>query len=465
MVQPANYNINLPQVMGGAVSGVQSALQIAQGMEAADAEKARGALFRAQEQGVQLENEAKQRAAQQAAALQADIAAVTKQPTTEGINQLILKYPHLSESFQRGLNAVSAEEQKARIQEGTQVYAAILNGQPEMGAQILKDTATALRESGNARQAETYERMAKLIELNPEGAQTSIGLMLATAMGADKFQGTFKELEDQRRGRMTEKDKARQVTAEADKATREAEVAAVQSRFAESNAVLDIQQKGWNIAALQNDIDIKKANLKIAQAELQLKKNADGRDAQRLQMDLDRLKRERDEAVRTKTADLNQSMGNIDNMLNTLEGVLSSKALDDVVGPIEGSDFYPTTIAAMAARGVNIANPFYTPTSADERKSTIAEVNKLIAQSFTTQLEKMRGLGHLSNAEGDKIQSAFANFSRNQGEEGFRASAQEARRLLLKERERIAAKYGMPAPSVDAPKTPGSRPPLESFDR
>ncbi len=465
MVQPANYNINLPQIMGGAVSGVQSALQIAQGMEAADAEKARGALFRAQEQGVQLENEAKQRAAQLAATLQADIAAVTKQPTTEGINQLILKYPHLSESFQRGLNAVSAEEQRARIQEGTQVYAAILNDQPEMGAQILKDTATALRESGNARQAETYERMAKLIELNPEGAQTSIGLMLATAMGADKFQGTFKELEDQRRGRMTEKDKARQATAEADKATREAEVAAVQSRFAESNAVLDIQQKGWNIAALQNDIDIKKANLRIAQAELQLKKNADGRDAQRLQMDLDRLRRERDESVRTKTADLTRSMSTIDNMLDTIEGVLSSKALDDVVGPIEGSDYYPTTVAALAAQGINLPNPFFTPTSADERKTVIKQVDKLVGQSFVTQLEKMRGLGHLSNIEGAKIQTAFENFDRSQGEEGFRANLQNARRMLLKERETLAGRFGMPVPPIDSPKTPGARPPLESFDR
>jgi hypothetical protein len=465
MVQPANYTINLPQVMGGAVSGIQNALQIAQGMEAADAEKARGALYDAQRAGVVLENEGRVRAADQAKALQDDIKALMAQPTTEAISNMMLKYPHLSEGYQRGLSAISAEEQKARIQEGTQVYAAILNDQPELGAQILKDTATTLRESGNAKQAETYERLAKLIELNPKGALTSVGMMLATAMGADKFQGTFKELEDQRRSRMTEGDVAKEAAAKANRATSEAEVAAVASRFAESNAVLDIQQKGWNIANLITDVDVKKLNMRIAQAELQLKKNQDGRDATRLQMELDKMKRERDETVRTKTAELEQSMGNIDNMLNTLEGVLSSKALGDVVGPIEGSDFYPTTAVAMAARAANIANPFYTPTTADERKSTIAEVNKLIAQSFTTQLEKMRGLGHLSNIEGEKIQSAFANFTRAQGEEGFKASAQEARRLLVKERERIAKKYGMPAPTVDAPKTPGSRPPLESFDR
>lgn len=465
MVQPMNYSINLPQAMNGAVSGVQNALQIAQGMEAADAEKARGALYDAQRAGVVLENEGKVRAAEQAKTLQADIQALMAQPTTEAISNMMLKYPHLSESYQRGLSAVSAEEQKARIQEGTQVYAAILNDQPELGAQILKDTATTLRENGNAKQAETYERMAKLIELNPKGALTSIGMMLSTAMGADKFQGTFKELEDQRRLRVTEGDVAREATAKANKAVADAEVAAVQSRFAESNAVLDIQQKGWNIANLITDVDVKKLNMRIAQAELQLKKNQDARDAQRLQMDIDKMKKERDDAIRTKTVDLEQSISNIDNMLNTLEGVLSSKALGDVVGPIEGSDFYPTTAVAMASKALNTVNPFYTPTTADERKSTIAEVNKLIAQSFTTQLEKMRGLGHLSNVEGEKIQSAFANFTRAQGEEGFRASAQEARRLLLKERERIVKKYGMPAPSVDTPRAPGSRPPLESFDR
>lgn len=465
MVQPANYTINLPQVMNGAVTGIQSALQISQGMEASEAEKARGALYRAQEEGVQLENQAKQQLAVRNAELQADIKGLMAQPTTDAISKMMLKYPHLSESYQRGLSAIGAEEQKARIQEGTQVYAAILNGQPELGAQILKDTAAALRESGNTGQAVTYERMAQMVEVAPEGAQTTIGMMLATAMGPDKFQQTFKELEDQRRGRMTEKDVARETAAKATKAERDAEVAAVQSRFAESNAVLDIQQKGWNVANLITDVDVKKMNMRIAQAELQLKKNQDARDAQRLQMDIDKMKKERDETVRTKTAELEQSVGNIDNMLNTLEGVLNNKALGDVVGPIEGSDFYPTTAAAMASRAANIVNPFYTPTTADERKSAIAETNKLIAQSFTTQLEKMRGLGHLSNVEGEKIQSAFANFTRAQGEEGFKASAQEARRLLIKERERIAKKYGMPAPTVDAPKAPGARPSLDTFDR
>lgn len=459
-MQPNDYRIQIPQQ--DSLGGVRSVLGLAETLEGIRANKAKAELAGTQRQ-IELDEAAVKKAA--AAQLQSDLMSLSKNPSIEGIVKTMVQYPHLSEGLNRGLNALSNEERKARVAEGQQVFFALANDDIKTATELLNSNATALRESGNGKRAQLYEQLSKAIQLNPKAAMTNLGMLLATDMGMEKFQETFKTLEDQRRARMTEGDAAREAAAKATKAERDAEVAAVASKYAESNAVLDIQQKGWNIAQLQNDIDIKKQNLKIAQAELQLKKNADSRDAARLQADLDRLKKEREDVVKTKTAELEQSMGNIDNMLNTLEGVLSSKALDDVVGPIEGSDFYPTTIAAMATRGINIINPFYTPTSADERKSTIAEVNKLIAQSFTTQLEKMRGLGHLSNVEGEKIQSAFANFSRNQGEEGFRASAQEARRLLMKERERIAKKYGMPAPTVDTPKAPGSRPPLESFDR
>jgi hypothetical protein len=451
--------------MEGALGGIKNALSIAQGIDTADAEKARADLYRRQTQGVNLDIAAKQSAAEQARVLQDDINNVVRTPSTEGITSLMLKYPHLSEGFNRGLNAVSTEEQKARVQEGTQIYAAILNDKIDVAKTILTDTATALRDKGNAKQAETYERMAQLIELNPDGSETTIGMMLSTAMGPEQFRATFKELEDQRRLRRGERAAQRKGVAEANEAESKAATAAVTAKFAESNATIDLKKKGWDITKLQNDVALSKLNQKIATLTAEESRATSTARREKLELEAQKLRDERDAQVRDRAAGLAQSTSNIDNMLNSLEGILNSKALNDVVGPIEGSDFYPTTLASMAARGINITNPFHTPTSADERRTTIAQVDKLVAQSFVTQLEKMRGLGHLSDVEGTKIQAAFENFTRSQGEEGFRTNAQEARRLLLKERARLSQKYGVPNGPVDTPKAPGSRPPLGSFDR
>ena len=443
MSQPFNYGIQLPQVMSGAVGGVQTALQIAQGMEAADAEKARASLYRAQTENAEAELAAKKRAAEQAAVLQQDVNNVLRQPTTEGINGLMLKYPHLSEGFQRGLSALNADEQKARVQEGAQVYAAILNGQPELGAQILKDSATALREKGNRPQAETYERMAKLIELNPDGALTSVGMMLSTAMGPDKFQSTFKELEDQRRSRMTEKDVARKAGADADKAQSDAAIAAAKAQYAQSDAALEIQQKGWNITKIQEDIKIAKLNAQIAAAQVAASRELNQLKREELGMKIEDMKRARNKETREKAAEVESARFNVDNMLNTIERIKKNPNVNDVIGGIEGR----------------------LPAVSDDGTDAIALIETLGSQAFLSQIPNVKGMGQLSNAEGEKLQAALQNLGRVQSERQFNANLDEAARLLTKARSNISTRYGVPDTKPDTPAAPGARPPLASFER
>ena len=104
-----------------------------------------------------------QKRAQEQAALtqkqqmQADLAALSKNPTTEAIGALMVKYPGLSEDLKRGADVLAPAQHQAQLDHGTQVYAAVLNNQPEIAQRLLTDRATALRNSGNEREAAAAE--------------------------------------------------------------------------------------------------------------------------------------------------------------------------------------------------------------------------------------------------------------------------------------------------------------------
>ena len=92
-----------------------------------------------------------------------------------------------------------------------------------------------------------------------------------------------------------------------------------------------------------------------------------------------------------------------------------------------------------------------------------ALIDTLGSQAFLAQIPNIKGMGALSNAEGEKLQSAFQNLGRTQSEAQFRANLDEASRLLKKGREALAKSSGVPLGKPDTPAAPGARPPIDSF--
>ena len=73
----------------------------------------------------------------------------------------------------------------------------------------------------------------------------------------------------------------------------------------------------------------------------------------------------------------------------------------------------------------------------------------------------MKGLGALSDAEGKKLSAALQNFSLRQSPERLMENVREAQRLLLKARENVARRYGVPE---TVPDTPASQPTPEEIN-
>lgn len=145
-------------------------------------------------QQVQADQAQQQAALTQKAQMQTDLAALSANPTPQAIAAASLKYPQLSEQFKRSLDMLTPVQQQAKIAAAAPVHAAALAGEYGIAAKQLREHADALQNSGNDQEAQQTRAMADLIERHPETATVTTGMLLASAMGPDKYTEAFKDI-------------------------------------------------------------------------------------------------------------------------------------------------------------------------------------------------------------------------------------------------------------------------------
>ncbi len=212
MPQPYNYMLNLPNPSRSLMESVQGGL----GLAVAKSELERSRLARETQ-----------------AQLNADLGSLAANPTPDAITSMMAKYPQLSEGFKRIYDTQTAEKRQADIDYTSQVYAALEAGQNDVARQLLEDRAEAQRNSGLEDDAKASETMARLINVNPETAQTIGGIYLASAMGPEDFAETFGKLQSERRTADLYPTLQKLKQAELRKAKSEADVAAVEAKYAD----------------------------------------------------------------------------------------------------------------------------------------------------------------------------------------------------------------------------------------
>jgi hypothetical protein len=392
--------------------------------------------FNSYQQGLALhDRQIAQQAAQQQAqaqaerqkALQQDLANINASPSPSKIASLSVKYPELSEQFKRSFDMMTTDQRDQKTKQLLPIYAAILNGDNQTAADSLRTIAEAQKNSGMDKDAEGTLTFAQTVEQHPEQAKTLGGLTLANLMGPDKFTETFTKLQ-------TEQRDAAEEPAKLSEAESKAKSAAVTAKFAESNAAMDLQKKGWDITKIRSDIDIAKKNANIAALNAQIARETNGLKRQELGMQLTKMQLDRDNTLNAKTADLESARNGIDNMLSTADKVLKT----------------PMGTVGSAAGPISSRAPTFSQDTADFEEL----INTLGSQAFIAQVPAMKGLGALSDAEGKKLTSALQNFSLRQSPERLMQNVQEAQRLMLKARENIAKKNGMPDTLPDRPQAP-----------
>jgi phosphoribosylformylglycinamidine (FGAM) synthase PurS component len=331
-------------------------------------------------------------------------------------------------SMRANWDALSKDRKDSELSFTTQVLAAVNSAKPEIGIQLLRDRAEAEADPAKKKAFETY---AKIAEVDPKAAFKTIGLSIAAIPegagvieGLTRLGGEERAIAEEGRKAELQTLEVQQRQATIGKTTAEAQSAATAAKFAESKAVMDLKMGEAQIKALAEDAAIKRQNVAIA--AMNARTAAAGNDIQRqkLGLDLQQMIDKRDSAVREKAAEVESARFNIDNMLNTADRVLNTpmSVIGSAAGPL--SNRIPTTFQSTA--------------------DFEALVETLGSQAFLSQLPNIKGMGQLSNAEGDKLQAALQNLSLKQSPERLVENVREAQRLLLKVRKNVGQRFGVP---------------------
>jgi len=283
--------------------------------------------------------------------------------------------------------------------------------------------------------------MLELGKANPDILRSSSGMFLAHAMGPEKFAETYAKLGAEQRA-------ADKAPAELSEAQSKAAKAAVDAKFAESNAVADLTKKGWDVTKIQEDIKIQKENARIAALNASIAREGNALKKQEMGLKLQEMQDKREELVRGKVAEAETARADMDNFLNTVDRFLGASV--DKSGK-------PTSTIRAATGPIDQMFPTMQTDVAD--LEALAET--IGSQAFMAQIPKMKGTGALSEGEGKKLQASLQNFSLKQSPERLIENMKEAQRLILKGRSNLAKKYGIPE---SVPDTPSAEPSAGDID-
>lgn len=420
MVQPINYLEAMPQVDIGR--------SLAEGLQL-------GTTVRA----LQQQTDEKQQKEKRLQDYRTEIENAFTQGTPQAFARLMTLFPEHQAAIKPQFEQLSKDRQQGEIAAALPVASALLSGNPKVAKDLIEARIKATPEGQDF---SGLQALSSLIDADPQTARNYALMGLSQVMAPDKFAETFGKLAEAGRAEAMAPITMRKETALSAEAEEKAKQAAIKSRFAESEAVIDLEKKGWDIRKIQSDMAIAKQNAQIAAANVQIGKTTNDLKRQELELKVEDMKQKRDSTVREKAAEVESARFNIDNMLNTANRILKNPRLNDVVGTIEGR--LPVVLS-------------------DQAQDAVALIETLGSQAFLSQIPNVKGMGQLSNAEGEKLQNALQNLGRVQSEKQFRENLQEATRLLNKARENVSMRFGVPETAPDIPARSAAAPAAGAF--
>lgn len=338
--------------------------------------------------------------------------------------QVMQLNPKLREAIDTGVKGRTEAQNAAALNTAMQVSASIKLGRTDVAKRILEQRLEALKNTpGTQAEAEGTRAMIEQLEVDPMAVLHAQRTVAARLPGAkDAFEALAKIGAEQRAEEA--------FPLEQRKRGAEATTAEVTAKFAEPMALRELEQKGWNIEALKADIQYKREANRIAAMSASLAGEMNDLKRQELTLKLQEARSALEGRTREKAAEAESAASTMDNMLNTIRRVRKNPSLPRVLGTIEGR--LPAVLS-------------------DESADAIALIDNLGSQAFLAQIPAIKGMGQLSNVEGEKLQAALQNLTRVQSESQFRASLAEAERLVMKARSTVGKRMGVPMPPIDAP--------------
>ncbi|WP_202741480.1 hypothetical protein [Acinetobacter sp. 'aerobic (ED)'] len=365
-ISPIDYRLDLVDPINQAMQGYQQGMQVVAANNAIQAQKEEAERLRQAEIQKQVMNE--------------DLYKFSNIPnkTAEDYANIIGRYPTLAEPYQKAWNMMDAERQKQTLGTASQVYAALSNGSNQVAKDIISEEIKGLENSGMKREAFNMQNILKLIDTNPQAAQSSIGMLMSSA-NPEQFKNVTDSLNSTQ--------------------MQPYEIEESKSKTANNYSQITDRQEGRKLQKEEMYLNDDRYYAGLDQNEKQFwtKMNADERAAARAMA-------EKPETTTERLARLEKVNGYSGAVAQAKDAAENAARLAKLADS-NGGAYWDRLVANIPGTSENTF-----------RK----DVETLKSQVFLTQIEQMRGLGALTESEGAALKSSIASLDLNQGATSFK---------------------------------------------
>lgn len=400
-MQPMNYKIDTSGLQNGFGQGLQGGFALRQAVDAREQAEIQR---------------------QQQAQMNADLMAASRDISL--LPQIMVRYPQLADKLKHGMEAMSAEQQRTSLDHGGQVLAALQTGRGDIAANILRDRATALRNSGDERGAQLHEAMAQSASESPDMLRQATALRIAAMPGGDKVIESIAKLGGEQRA--ADLHGPAVAKAEADAST-----AQTTAKFAERKALTDLEEKGWNIKKVQADIISDRERNRIAAMSAALAREGNSLKKQELQIKVDEARMALDDKVRGKVSDYESGQATLQDALSLLTEIRSNP---DALASATGASAWTSYVPGSPERTVS------------------GKVEQLQNTLAATNLDKLKGA--MSDKDLLFLKNIATNLDRYQNQDQFLKELDKVEQVLIRNDKLLRNKYGASITGRAAPATP-----------
>lgn len=317
----------------------------------------------------------------------------------EQLTNLIGQFPEQFDMIKQAAGFKDEQRNQALGSLGIQIKTQIESGNPQAAASLIANNADVLRASGPGYEPEA---LVQRLQDDPAGLAKQADMFSLLTLGPDKYYevtGGREKLAMQARGQ--------------DITARGQDVQMAEGAANRANA-MNIKQLG--IADKQLDREVQRLGQLAAAETNELKRKE-------LKLKIDEKQQKLDSARKDLRVAGESAIATFDRALGTIDEIKNSKGFSSAVGVPGITAFIPGTAA----------------------KETQGLIESLKSQAFLAEVEKMKGLGALTEREGAALTSAVGSLQLDMPEEAFTRSLDRIDSYFRAGKSRIVDKYGAPS--------------------
>ena len=326
------------------------------------------------------------------AAFQKEYAAAIQSGDRQQVRDLMTKYPGQLEKIQSGMKWADEDQRDeiGNLAAGGQI-ASMMGG--DAFSKWIGNNATRLSNQGVDPQ-----QLLSMYQKDPQATSQLIGQYGQFALGHEKYW----DLQDKMVGRQQEQQRINETIRNNDM----------------TNA------RGWasnNIA--QQNVNLRRMELEDKKYDRLIANETNALKLAELQDKRLQNQQAMEQAKRDKADAYNSGMDNLSRTIETATKVLNSPGF---------TGYFGTNLNPLSSRCI----------PGTEAADTETLVDTLKSQGFLSGIQQMKGMGALSNAEGQKVMDAIGSLSPNQSEKSARAAIKTIIKTTEMAQKRMQQKYG-----------------------